>query len=259
MDAGRPLTGFFYPFKGLRFLISHPRLLTLIVIPVGINTVLFTLLIWFTSSRITGWIQSVVPGGEAWYRALLYYALLFVAALVVLIALFYTFTLLGNLMLAPFNEMLSERVELIYGGKGVEGEFSVAGFVRDMARSYKAEGGRILLYLTGFVLLLLFNLVPVLGQALYGLLATLYSLFFLCWEFIDYSMERWRFTFTMKRKAAFTNVLFFLSFGAGAALLLLVPLANLMVIPVCVAGATLLFCDLRKMGRLPEVEKAKSV
>ena len=41
-------------------------------------------------------------------------------------------------------------------------------------------------------------------------------------------------------------------FGAGAALMLLVPLVNFLAIPVCVTGATLLFCDLRGLGRVPE-------
>ncbi|MHB8766960.1 MAG: EI24 domain-containing protein, partial [Deferrisomatales bacterium] len=112
--------------------------------------------------------------------------------------------------------------------------------------------GRLALYASGFALLLLLHLVPPpLGQLAYGAGLGLFTLFFLGWEYLDYSMERWQFGFGQKRRAALRNAAVFVGFGAGAGLLLLIPLLNLLAIPVCVTGATLLFADLRRGGRLP--------
>ena len=82
---------------------------------------------------------------------------------------------------------------------------------------------------------------------------TLLTLFFLGWEYLDFSMERWHLGFGAKRKLAFRNLGALLSFGAGAILLLLIPLLNLLAIPVCVIGGTLLICDLRDAGHTPTV------
>jgi len=245
------ISGFFYPFKGLGFMLKHPGLIYLVAIPVAINTVLYSILIWYTSTRMGRWIDLLVPDGDAWYWSILYYILLVVISLIILIVIFYTFTLIGILILSPFNEVISERVEAIYtGNKNIE-PFQLKAFLSDMIRSYKAEAGRLLIYLSGFLLLLLLNLLPVVGTLVYGVLVTIYTLFFLCWEFFDYPMERWRFNFSSKRKTAFRNILLFISFGAGASLFLVIPLLNLAAIPVCVVGATLLFCDLQKAERLP--------
>lgn len=246
------LSGFLYPFKGLKFIFRHPSLISLIAIPVVINTILYAIFIWYTSSRMGGWINYLIPSGNEWYLNILYYVLLVVVSVFMLIVIFYTFALIGILILSPFNEIISERVEALYTGNKDVNSFELKAFLRDMIRSYKAELGRLLIYLSGFLLLLLLNLVPVAGTLVYGVLVTIYTLFFLCWEFYDYPMERWRFDFALKRKAAFKNILLFVSFGAGASIFLIIPFLNLMAIPVCVIGATLLFCDMLKTDRLPE-------
>ena len=246
------IQGFFYPYKGLKFIFSNPRLISFVAIPVVINALLYSLLIWYTQSKISGWIESLIPTGDAWYWAILSYVIIIIVGAIMLVMVFYTFTLVGNFILAPFNEIISERVELIYSGAGLaEQSFSLGDFFSDMIRSYKAEGGRLLLYLGGFLLLLLFNLLPGIGTVIYGVVATVYSLFFLCWEFLDYPMERWRLTFRLKRSFAFKNLIVFIFFGAGSACLLIIPFINLAAIPVCVVGATLLFCDLKESGRVP--------
>lgn len=248
------ISGFFYPFKGFRFLISSPRLIALVAIPVAINTLLYAFFAWYTYSRFGQWVEAFTANGDAWYWAILHYILIIFVSLFLIIFIFYTFVLVGNLILAPFNEVISEKVEAIYSeGTAKETAFSIGLFFKDMGRSYKAEGGRLILYLAGFLLLLLLNLIPIVGQALYGFSIIFYTFFFLCWEFLDYSMERWKLNFGEKKKLAFANPIIFLSFGAGAALLLFIPFLNLTAIPVCVAGATMLFSDMKKQGKLSDL------
>lgn len=245
--------GFFYPYRGARFLLTHPRLLPYVAIPVTVNVLLYAGLVWFATSRFSGWLEQLVPQGDAWYWAVFTAVLWVLFALLLLVALVYTFTVVGNLLLAPFNEFLSEKVEWIYTGNRLDEPFQLGALLRDGWRSVKAELGRLALYLSAFALLFPLNLIPALGTAAYGAAFTVLSLFFLGWEYLDYTMERWHLGFGAKRKLAFGNLGVFLSFGSGALLLLVIPLLNLLAIPVCVIGATLLGCDLRAAGRAPGV------
>lgn len=243
------LTGFFYPYRGFRFLFRHPRLLSYVAIPFTINTLLYSGLVWFAGSRFSGWMDRLVPQGDAWYWVVITAVLWVLFAVVLLLALIYTFTLVGNLLLAPFNDFLSEKVERLHTGQHLDEPFNLGALLSDVPRSVKAELGRLVLYGVGVLVLLPLNLVPPIGTALYGVAFTLLTLFFLGWEYMDFSMERWRLGFGAKRKLAFGNLGVLLSFGAGAVLLLLIPLLNFLAIPVCVIGGTLLVCDLR--GSVP--------
>lgn len=244
------LKGFFYPYKGFMFIIRNPGLLSYVAIPTAINTLLYSLFLWYTSTRIHSWIESLVYRGEEWYWAVLFYVALVVAALLVLVLVVYTFTIVGSLILSPFNDLLSEKVDTIYSGGTADEPFQLKGLFKDMARSVKAEIGRIAIYLTGLVLLLALNLFPPIGTAIYGVAITLFTMYFIGWEYFDYSLERHKFPFGRKLKANMRNSLTLITFGAGASLSLMIPLLNLAAIPVCVTGATLLFCDLKKGGKI---------
>lgn len=242
--------GFFYPFRGLRFLGRHPRLLGIVAIPVAVNALLFSLLVWFAGSRFDRWLEALLPRGEGWWWTLAYWALWVLGAAVLLVVVLYTFALVGNLILAPFNDLLSDRVERIYMGQTLEEPFRLGAFVRDLGRSFKAELGRIALYLSGFACVLALNFIPALGTAASAVLAPALAFFFLGWEYLDYSMERWHLPFGAKRRTVFRNTPAIVAFGCGVWLLLMIPVLNLLAIPVCVAGGTLLFCDLKNAGRV---------
>jgi len=239
--------GFFYPYRGLKFLAAHPRLLGYVAVPFAINTLLYCAMIWFAGSRFGGWVDSLIPQGDAWYWSVLSYALWVVFAAVLFLVVVFTFTLLGNLALEPFNDVLSEKVEWVYTGTRLHEPFRLGPFLADAGRAFAAGLRRTALYAPGFVVLLVGSFFfPPLTVVL-----TVYTAFFLGWAYLDYSMDRWRFAFSDKRKAAWRNLPTVLSFGIGAYLLLLIPLLNFLAIPVCVTGATLLFCDLRAGGRVP--------
>jgi len=251
------INGFFYPYRGFMFIMRNPRLLSYVAIPTLINAILYSLFLWFTSTRINSWISQLIPTGEEWYWTILFYVAMVLAALLVLVLVVYTFTVVGSLILAPFNDLLSEKVDKIYSGKSLDEPFRLKGIMKDMGRSLRAEAGRILIYLTGFGLLLSLNLFPPVGTAIYGVAITIFTMYFIGWEYFDYSLERHKFSFGRKLKANMRHGLTLTSFGAGAALSLMVPLLNLAAIPVCVVGATLLFCDLKLSGKIADAVQGR--
>jgi len=191
-----------------------------------------------------------LPTADAWYWTILFYVVIVLAVVLLLLIVVYTFTVVGNILLGPFNDMLSEKVEVLYTGSSLDEPFKLKVLLADILRSIKVGIGKLLLYVGGLLALLALNLLPVIGSGLYGVLVGIYTLFFLGWEYVDYSMERWKFRFRVKVKYSFRNAAAFIGFGAGASLMLFVPIINLAAIPFCVIGATLLFCDLKKGGRL---------
>lgn len=242
-----PLRGFLYPYRGVRFLFRRPALLGYAAVPFAVSALLYAGFAWFAGASIGRWIDRWVPQGDAWYWTVLYYGVWAAAAAVALLVVAYTFTAVGNLLLAPFNDLLSERVERAYAGRGPDEPFRLSGLASEIGRSFRAEAARLAVLGSGFLVLLVLSwaIPPV------GLVLTVYTLFLVGWEYFDYSTSRWRLPFSSRAGVAARNAASFLGFGAGAALLLAVPLLNFLAVPACVAGATLLFCDLRDRGRIP--------
>src|SRR5512139_2181455 len=98
-----------YFFTGLG-MITRPGLRRYIVIPLLINIVLFTLLIAWLSSEFGALVAlytSQFPEWLSWLGTLIW--LLF--AILVAVMIFFTFTLVANIISAPFNSLLAETAE----------------------------------------------------------------------------------------------------------------------------------------------------
>lgn len=261
MDTPNPFwtaRGFFYPFRGILFIFNNLRLLSYIAIPVCINTVLFVLLAWVLGTQYPGWLEQLLPSKETWYWAVLFYVLLVLIGLVLLLVGIYAFTLVGNIILGPFNDFISEKVEMLYAGTAIDEPFSMKTLLSDILRSLKVQVAKMLVYVAGLFILLIIHFIPILGTLLYPVLIFIYTLFFLGWEYCDFSMERWKYSFRKKLNTSLKNAFAFAGFGAGASLMLFIPIINLMTIPVCAVGATLLFCDLRKEGRIDPAVRSEN-
>lgn len=244
--------GFFTAFRGGRLFLRHPRLLKLVVIPFLINVATFSLAIYFGLRFFHGFVLGLLPQGEAWYWVVLYYAVWLIAGLLTLVLVFFCFTVVGNLIASPFNELLSERVEslLLPGGEGKP--FSLREFWRDMLRIWLVELKKMSLFVGALLVLLLLNLLPVVGNLLYGVLSTLLILFFLAWEYLAFIHERKNHGFRLQRRYIMDRKLLMLGFASGVLLMLAIPLLQLLCIPVAVSGATLLWCEEQAGRRLLE-------
>ena len=232
--------GFAYPFRGGRFILKNPRLLRYILIPFFINTVVFSLSVYFGLDFFNDMVVERIPQGEAWYWALLYYLLWVLAGLVTAVLVFFTFTVVGNLIASPFNDLLSERTEETHRGKAGEGSFSLRQFLRDALRTLIEESKKISLFVVGMILLLLLNLIPGLGTLLYSILSLLFTIFFLAVEYTGYVFGRKQLPFREQRGFISKRKFLTFGFGAGVLCLLAIPFLQFFCIPVAVVGATLL-------------------
>ncbi len=235
--------GFAYVFRAPRFLLKHPALLRFVAIPFAINLLVFSLAVYFGLDLFTFLLEQYLPQGDAWYLAILYYLAWLVAGALTTVVVFFGFTVVGNLLASPFNELLSERIESLVTGTTETGPFSLSGFLSDSGRAMLTELKKLLFFIIGMLLLLMMNLLPGFGPLAYAVLAPLFTLFFLVIEYLSFVLMRKQIRFKEQRRYVFGKPLMMAGFGCAVFCLLAIPLVQFFCIPLAVSGATLLWCD----------------
>lgn len=231
--------GFFYPFRGGRFLFRHPRLWKYVLVPFTINLLVFSLAVFFGLEFFNQTVVHMIPGGEAWYWTLLYYLLWVIAVLLTMVLVFFSFTVIGNLIASPFNDLLSERTEEALRGHAEGVPFSF----REFGRILLNEGKKMAVFVILMLLLLLLNLVPGFGTLAYSVLSFLLTVYFLAIEYTGYVFGRKGQGFGDQRRFIRGRRFLSFGFGVGVLCLLAVPLLQFFAIPLGVIGATQLWCD----------------
>ncbi len=235
--------GFSYPLRAAKFLVKQPRLLKYVAIPFLINVLVFSLSVYFGLGMFEGLLETYAPSTELWYGVILYYLAWSLALLLTTVVVFFTFTLIGNLIASPFNELLSERTEILKVG-GLPGEELSAGhFWKEAKNALLVELKKMAVFISGMLLLLTINLVPGIGSVIYAVLAPLFTLFFLVVEYLAFVLMRKQLSFAEQRRYVTRCPLMMLGFGCGVFCLLAIPFLQFFCIPLAVVGATLLWCD----------------
>ena len=235
--------GFRMPFSSFGFVAKHPGLLRFIVIPFIINLLVFSLVVWLGLDFFSDTVASRLPQGDSWYWVTLYYFLWVLAFLFTAVVVFFTFTVVGNLIASPFNELLSERTEELLSGT-LQGEpFSLVVFGRDAVKSMLDEARKLAVFVALMFALLLLNLIPGFGSAVYAVLATAVTLYFLSVEYLSFTMSRKRLGFKAQRAFIAGRRRLMFGFSCGVLLLLAIPLVQLLGIPMAVIAATRIWCE----------------
>lgn len=93
-----------------------PNLRLFVLLPLAVNLLLFGGLIYFAGHQFDLWLDALMPTLPDWLSFLSYILWpLFVALLVLMV--FFTFTLVANIIAAPFNGFLAEKVEVVVRGQ----------------------------------------------------------------------------------------------------------------------------------------------
>lgn len=244
--------GFSYPFKAARFLLKRPRLLKYLAIPFSINLLIFSLAVYFGIDLFEGLLEQYLPSGEAWYWVLLNYLAWIVAFLMTAVMVFFSFTVVGNLIASPFNELLSERTEELVSGRFADQPFSLQRFGTDARHAIGVELKKQMFFIVGMIALFMINLVPALGAPVYAVLAPLFTLFFLVIEYLGFVLMRKQLSFGKQQGYVLKKPVLMLGFGCGVFCLLAIPLLQFFCIPLAVVGATLLWCDFPQASSMGE-------
>ncbi len=212
-------------------LILQPGIRKFAVVPILINALLFALVILFGAAAMNDFVNSL----SGWWEYL-QWLLWPLFVIVTLTVVFFTFSIVANLIGAPFNGFLAEAVENHLRGNP-DGEQSITGsMTQEIIKAIRSESAKFLYFIKRAIPLLILMFIPGLQ-----ILWVLFGAWMLALEYIDYPMGNHGHTFTEERDRLKQRRLLALGFGGAVMLMTMIPLVNFIVMPVAVAGATRLW------------------
>lgn len=241
------ISGAGYFKRGLH-MVFQPGLRRFVLIPLLINLVVFTALVYFSVQKFSLWLTDLMAGMPDWL-GFLQYLVWPVFILALLLAIFFTFTLMANLIAAPFNSVLSEKVEIIArGGTDHFPPMGMNDFLALVPRTVLRELRKAAYFIPRSVILLILSFIPVLNLVVTPLWV-LFTIWMIAIQYVDYPSDNnnldWKDTLGWVRARRAAS----LSFGGLAYVSLMVPLFNLIAMPAAIAGATLMWVEKESVDR----------
>lgn len=231
------LTGFTYVGKGFR-LIFKPGVRRFVVIPFLINLVISSAAIYWGYGQLNDWLGHSLPTWLNWLRWLVVPVFIVTASII----MFYSFTLLANLIAAPFNSALSEKIEAHLNGNENNSSGGLLSVAKETPAAIFSELKK-LAYLGLWVIpLLILFIIPgvnIIAPIAWGL----FSMWMLALEYTDYPMGNNDFSFTQGKRLLKQYKRLAWGFGGGILLITFIPVLNFFAMPVGVAGATALWVE----------------
>jgi len=233
------MQGFRYMAKGLD-LIMAPGLKRFVLVPLIINVLIFGGLIAGGVMLFDNWMSSLLESLPEWLE-FLYWVMWLLFLLIILAVLFFCFTIFANIVAAPFNALLSIRVEDRVRGSTAwrEGEES---FLAIVSRTVWREVAKLLYLLPRFIALVILSLIPGLN-VIAPPLWLLFGAWMMAVEYSDYGADNNGVGFGQLREALARVRFTSLGFGIIVYGMMLIPVLNLLVMPAAVAGGTVFWVE----------------
>jgi CysZ protein len=230
------LSGPQYLREGLKLVLS-PGLRLFVLLPLAINLVLFVGLIYLAGHQFSLWVDTLMPSLPEWLSFLSY---ILWPLFVVLVALmvFFTFTMLANIIAAPFNGFLAEKVEVVVRGTDDFPAFSWGELIAMIPRTLSREMRKLGYFLPRAIGLFILSFIPVVNIVA-APLWLLFGVWMMAIQYIDYPADNhnlgWNEMLAWLRQKRWQSM----SFGGIVYLVLLIPVVNILMMPAAIAGATL--------------------
>ena len=230
--------GFQYLLSGFK-LILKPGVRFYVLIPLLINSLLFASVIIYGASSLNGFIDWLIAKWSwlEWVEWLLWPIFVIVALAIV----FFCFSIVANLIGAPFNSFLAEAVERTLTGKKVEPDSKMS-LMQIIIISIKTEFQKLLYFVIRALPLLLLFIIPMVNIAA-PVIWFLFTAWMLALEYGDYPMGNHDILFKQQREKFASNRQLAFGFGSGVMLLTMIPVINFLAMPVAVAGATKMYIE----------------
>lgn len=226
-----------YLFKGFE-LIKLKGIRRFVFIPLLINLLLFSFAFYFLFKELEHYMTMIMawlPSWLDWLNTILWP----IAVITILIVFSFLFSTAANWLAAPFNGLLSEKIESLLVGE-LSPNGSMLEIVKDIPRTLAREWTKLAYYIpraVGFFILLW--ILPVVGQVIWFL--------FVAWmmavQYKDYPFDNHKVSFTDMKRALKQQQGLSYSFGVTVAVFSMIPIVNLIIMPVAICGATALWVD----------------
>ena len=233
-------SGFEYFLLGAQ-LIKTKGLKRFVFTPLAINLVLFISAFIYLFGEMGSAIQAVIDLIPDWFGFIkegLVYVLWPLAVITGRLVFALIFGTLANWIAAPFNGLLSEKVEAHLTGQPL-GDADLIDAFKDIPRTLAREARKLIYYMPRAVIFLVLFFVPVIGQVLWFL----FNAWMMALQYIDYPFDNHKIGFTPMKKALRTNKTLTFQFGIMVSIFSLIPIVNFIVMPIAVCGGTALWVN----------------
>ncbi len=230
--GNNPILAASYLFKGMALLSSAP-LRHFILIPILINIVLYSTALTLGYYYIDSLINAFIPSWLHWLHWLLW-PLFFVSFFIVG---FFSFTVLANLLAAPFYGKLAAKTLTLINPD------AIAVSEQPITKVILAESKRVLYILRLAMPLLILSFIPGINL-IAPLLWAIFSAWSMSLEYMAYPLENAGILFIEQKQLIKSIRWGALSFGGIAVLGLSIPIINIIIAPAAVIGATIYVDDL---------------
>lgn len=237
--ARSPKNGSQYFFEGFSIMM-RPGLKRFVFMPIVVNIlILGSAFIWLFY-QVDGWVNDLLSFLPSWLHWLSFVLWPLILASIILI-FGYFFSTLANIIAAPFNGILAEKVEEELSGIPAKA-LPWSDFVKDVPRMINRELVRLGYYLPRVLLLLVISFIPVIN-IISPLLWFLFGSWMMVIQYCDYAFDNHKISFTEMKNTLTKDRFSNMPFGAFVSIITMIPLANLFIMPAAVCGGTAMWVD----------------
>lgn len=233
-------SGFHYFMRGWH-LIMLPGIKRYVVLPLLMNMALLGGAFWWLYTRLHSWVPQLLRHFPDWLQWL-GYLLWPLSVMVILLIFSYFFSTLANWIAAPFCGLLAEQLEARLTGRPLP-DSGVLAMMRDVPRILRREWHKLAYYLPRALALLLLHLIPAFGQTVAPVLWFLFGAWMMAIQYSDYPFDNHKVPFVTMRSALARHKIENMQFGAMVYICTVIPLLNLVILPVAVCGATAMWVE----------------
>jgi CysZ protein len=242
MGYGNPLKAAQYLYQGAH-LLCQPGLRRFVIVPLLVNIVVFIVITSIMINTYGGLINEAMNSSK-WLAALAWLLWLFIG-LFVLVIYGYTFNIITTFIAAPFYGILAEKIETKLTGSSLPEEPIAALLVRTFKREllklwYFISRGLLVL----IVLIALF-FIPLLGNLTGLVISAAWAAWCMTVQYTDYAADNHQIAFTDMRQELRARPLTTYSLGGLVMAGSMIPIVNIFMMPVAVAGATVYWTDMQ--------------
>lgn len=236
------LDGALFVPRGIALFLKRPGLWLLGLTPVAVSAGVVLVMVFFLAFLLddfTAWVTPFADAWPTWIRGTVRVSIGLAVIASFLLGVVLLFAEVTNVIGQPFFEIISDRIEKERGNAPAGAD---AAWWTTLPRATLESVITVTVWLCFVIPLFAASFLPVVGQTLIPVIATIVSGYFVALEVLQIPLERrgmklrQRITFHWDRSHRPEA----LGFGIAAVLLFLVPLMNVVAMPGAIVGATLL-------------------